>query len=120
MHKKLVLAGLLCLHLSHGQTLYEQPFTQAHLSASEKNLTGTLIFPVLFGCASGYLCRAFDEVILKDLLLLRLINLYVWGKAEQSIINDYINSLKEQQSVPNTVAIQNTARIFSWLCYVMK
>lgn len=79
----------------------------------------TLLFSVLYGTLSGYLCRAFERNVLSDALAFRLLNLWLWGSVERSVIKEYIEDLEKQKITHSSVAVLNIARVVSWASYLL-
>lgn len=78
-----------------------------------------LVFSILYGSLSGYTCRIFERHILNDIMPLRLINLWLWGAIERSVLQDFSDDLNAQHITHGQPAVNNIARVVSWLSYFM-
>jgi hypothetical protein len=78
----------------------------------------TLLFPMIYGILSGYICRSFERHLLNDIMLFRLFNIALWSNIERSVIQDYMNDLEKKVIDHNPQALYILTRIASWVGYL--
>ena len=87
-----------------------------------KNLAeynASLLLAAILGSASGLLCRHVEKKLLFDFLPFRLINLLLWGSAEDIVIRTILDDLSKHDIKHSKQLIRNGSWLISWLSYFL-
>ena len=80
---------------------------------------GSLLAAAFTGAASGLLCRQFEKRILQDFLLLRFINIIIWGGIQETFMNTITADLHEQKIKHSPETMKKVAWLISWISYFL-
>lgn len=96
-----------------------QPRYEMDNDDSGNEYTNSLIASALLGAASGLLCRQLEKRILNDFLPFRLINLIIWGAAQETFMNAITTDLHDQKIKHSPTMMKKTAWLVSWAIYLL-
>lgn len=94
---------------------YKEAIIRARTKKNPAQQQWLLALAAALGSASGYLCRHVEQKVLCDLLPLRLLNLIIWGAAQESLIQ----TVAQDVHAPNQKLFAKIAWLASWVSYFM-
>ncbi len=86
---------------------------------NDSDCASSLIGAILLGCASGFLCRQFEKIVLNDTIPLRLLNIIIWGHFESRLMDNITLDLKNQRIKHSPHMIKRIAWLSSWISYLL-
>ena len=119
-----VIVLVLCCHQVGAHESYTQrmplhkPYRQDD-AGDTTEYASSLLAAVFTGAASGLLCRQFEKKILQDFLLLRFINIIIWGVAQETFMNTITTDLHEQKIKHSPETMKRIAWLISWMSYLL-
>ena len=96
---------------------YKEAIIRARKKRSTHEYQWSLALAAALGGISGYLCRHVEQKTLNDFLPLRLLNLLIWGAAQESIIKTIAQDLNGNTT--NRKLFAKLAWLTSWISYFL-
>lgn len=105
-------------HISYTQRMSSDN-SEYHFQHTNEEYTNSILASIFLGAASGLLCREFEKRILQDFLLLRLINICIWGTIQTTIMNGITTDLNNQNIKHSPEIMKRAAWLASWASYIL-